>query len=188
VHNRSKKPSATKSVEVNIPISKVSIASVILIGLMTVVGYSGYLGIESVWKFTHPQIKLSLDAFKSLPNLAKRIPLPANPLLTFSGINPPNEAAKTAYLQSITSFNHEFHAKFAKSSLTDLSDNDLLNIGMTLCQAKSEMLAAKGAFSADEIINAYQARLVLRYPSLLGLESYIAGIGHNALNYLCGGI
>ena len=64
-------------VKVRLPITKVSIMSLVLAGLLTLMGYAGYLGVNSIWKFTHPQFNVSFDALKSLDYIARGISIPA---------------------------------------------------------------------------------------------------------------
>ena len=50
------KKNSTKDVSVSIPVTKVSIMTIVVALLISLVGYSGYLGVKSVWKFTHPEV------------------------------------------------------------------------------------------------------------------------------------
>ena len=69
--NKQPKNSKVVDVKIKIPLTTVSITSFFLIGLLTLIGYSGYLAVNSIWKFTHPQINVSLDALKSLKYIAE---------------------------------------------------------------------------------------------------------------------
>ena len=44
-----------------------------------------------------------------------------------------------------------------------------------------------GEFSRAEIIKAFQAKFVLRYPRVKGLDIYLDGVGQAAFDHLCGG-
>lgn len=186
--NAKKKAKENKSIEVkvNVHFSKTSFMSLILVGLIGLIGYSGYLGVNSLWKFTHPQFNISLDSFKSLEYIAKGLNIPPISGPNFLTGPAPAETAKTAYLQSIAEYKNEFRTQYPNSRLLGIPDNDLLNIGWSMCTAKQEAITKNGSFSKDEIIAAYQAKFVLKYPGVAGLEVYLNGIAQRAFDNLCG--
>ena len=174
-------------VKVNVHLSKASFMSFVLIVLIGLVGYSGYLGVSSLWKFTHPKFVVSLDSLKSLEYVAKGLSIPPISAPNFSYGNGPDEAAKTSYLQSVEEFKKEFRIKFPNSKLLQIPDNDVLNIGWSICTAKNQAISKSGNFSKEEIINAYQSKFVLKYLNVAGLDTYIDGIAKKAFDKLCGG-
>jgi energy-converting hydrogenase Eha subunit C len=184
-----KKGKESKSIEVKVslPITKVSMMSLLLAGLLTLMGYAGYLGVNSVWKFTHPQVNVSLDALKSLGYIARQVSIPAFPGPYLNNPNAPSDTAKASYLKAINEFEVEFRAKYPQSKLLNISDNELFNIGDAICSAKKESIAKSGDYSREEIINAFQAKFVLRYPGIEGLGMYIDAVGQRAFDHLCGG-
>jgi energy-converting hydrogenase Eha subunit C len=184
-----KKGKESKSIEVKVslPITKVSMMSLLLAGLLTLMGYAGYLGVSSVWKFTHPQVNVSLDALKSLGYIARQVSIPAFPGPYLNNPNAPSDTAKASYLKAINEFEVEFRAEYPQSKLLNISDNELFNIGDAICSAKKESIAKSGDYSREEIINAFQAKFVLRYPGIEGLGMYIDAVGQRAFDHLCGG-
>lgn len=184
-----KKAKESKSVEVKVslPITKVSMMSLLLVGLLTLIGYAGYLGVNSVWKFTHPQVNVSLDALKSLGYIARQVSIPAIQGPYINNPNAPNDTAKASYLKAITEYEVEFRTTYPQSKLLNISDNELFNIGDAICTAKKDAIAKSGEFSREEIINAFQAKFVLRYPRIEGLGIYLDAIGQRAFDHLCGG-
>lgn len=184
-----KKAKESKSIEVKVslPITKVSMMSLLLVGLLTLIGYAGYLGVNSVWKFTHPQVNVSLDALKSLGYIARQVSIPAIQGPYINNPNAPNDTAKASYLKAITEYEVEFRTTYPQSKLLNISDNELFNIGDAICTAKKDAIAKSGEFSREEIINAFQAKFVLRYPRIEGLGIYLDAIGQRAFDHLCGG-
>jgi len=184
-----KKAKESKSIEVKVslPITKVSMMSLLLVGLLTLIGYAGYLGVNSVWKFTHPQVNVSLDALKSLGYIARQVSIPAIQGPYINNPNAPNDTAKASYLKAITEYEVEFRTTYPQSKLLNISDNELFNIGDAICTAKKGAIAKSGEFSREEIINAFQAKFVLRYPRIEGLGIYLDAIGQRAFDHLCGG-
>jgi hypothetical protein len=184
-----KKGKESKSIEVKVslPITKVSMMSLLLAGLLTLMGYAGYLGVNSVWKFTHPQVNVSLDALKSLGYIARQVSIPAFPGPYLNNPNAPSDTAKASYLKAINEFEVEFRAEYPQSKLLNISDNELFNIGDAICSAKKESIAKSGDYSREEIVNAFQAKFVLRYPGIEGLGMYIDAVGQRAFDHLCGG-
>lgn len=184
-----KKAKESKSIEVKVslPITKVSMMSLLLVGLLTLIGYAGYLGVNSVWKFTHPQVNVSLDALKSLGYIARQVSIPAIQGPYINNPNAPNDTAKASYLKAITEYEVEFRTNYPQSKLLNISDNELFNIGDAICTAKKDAIAKSGEFSREEIINAFQAKFVLRYPRIEGLGIYLDAIGQRAFDHLCGG-
>ena len=184
-----KKAKESKSIEVKVslPITKVSMMSLLLVGLLTLIGYAGYLGVNSVWKFTHPQVNVSLDALKSLGYIARQVSIPAIQGPYINNPNAPNDTAKASYLKAITEYEVEFRTTYPQSKLLNISDNELFNIGEAFCTAKDDAIAKSGEFSREEIINAFQAKFVLRYPRIEGLGIYLDAIGQRAFDHLCGG-
>lgn len=184
-----KKGKESKSIEVKVslPITKVSMMSLLLAGLLALMGYAGYLGVNSVWKFTHPQVNVSLDALKSLGYIARQVSIPAFPGPYLNNPNAPSDTAKASYLKAINQFEVEFRAEYPQSKLLNISDNELFNIGDAICSAKKESIAKSGDYSREEIINAFQAKFVLRYPGIEGLGMYIDAVGQRAFDHLCGG-
>ena len=182
------KSSNAIEVKVRLPITKVSIMSLVLAGLLTLMGYAGYLGVNSIWKFTHPQFNVSFDALKSLDYIARGIPLPAIPGPYINNPDAPSDTAKANYLKAITEYEVEFRAEYPKSRLLNISDNELFNIGNAFCTAKKEAIAKSGEYSREEIVKAFQAKYVLRYPGIEGLGIYLDAVGQRAFDQLCGGI
>ena len=184
-----KKGKESKSIEVKVslPITKVSMMSLLLAGLLALMGYAGYLGVNSVWKFTHPQVNVSLDALKSLGYIARQVSIPSFSGPYLNNPNAPSDTAKASYLKAINEFEVEFRAEYPQSKLLNISDNELFNIGDAICSAKKESIAKSGDYSREEIINAFQAKFVLRYPGIEGLGMYIDAVGQRAFDHLCGG-
>jgi hypothetical protein len=186
--NKRPKNSKVVDVKVKIPLTTVSITSFFLIGLLTLIGYSGYLAVNSIWKFTHPQFNVSFDALKSLDYIARGIPVPAIPGPYINNPDAPSDTAKANYLKAITEYEVEFRAEYPKSRLLNISDNELFNIGNAFCTAKKEAIAKSGDYSREEIVKAFQAKYVLRYPGIEGLGIYLDAVGQRAFDQLCGGI
>jgi hypothetical protein len=182
-----KKPEDVKMVQVKvkIPITTVSITSVLLVGLLTVVGYAGYLGVNSIWKFTHPKISVSLDSLRALPYIASGSALPSFPTLPFPVDRTPTSTDQEAYLKSISEFKAEFRIDFPKSGLLNISNSEFLNMGVAFCETKNEVVTKTGEFNPEEVILAYQSKFVLRYPGMNGLDQFIAGVGQRAFDNLC---
>ena len=181
---------ATKSVElkVKVPLTGTFFMSILLVLLMAAVGYSGYLGVNSIWKFTHPKFSFSVDSVKSLRYIAKGIEIPPLPGPDFSTGNAPQETATVTYLQKVSEFKSQFRSKYPDSKLLDLSDNEILNIGWEICKAKNTFTSnGNGKYSKPEIISGFQAKFILRYPTIKGLNDFVAGVGNQALDTLCGG-
>lgn len=181
----SAKPS--KTVEVKVPLSSTSFMAVLLAGLLTLMFYGSYLGVKSIWNFTHPKFNISADAFRIIPILVKG-QFPASiSAPTFEGAQtPPDVTTQTTYLQEVAKFKEEFRKDFPNSKLLSVTSNDLLNMGWSFCQAKEKSIADTGDYSRDEIIKAHQAKFVVQYLSMGGLDVFIDGIGNRAFDYLCG--
>ena len=181
------KPASTKPVQVKvkIPVTTVSITSILLIGLLSGIGYSGYLGVKSLWNFTHPQFSVSLDSFRALAYIAKGTEIPPLSLPTFPVDKAPDINTQTAYRAVIKEFRNEFRIKYPKSGLLNISDNELINMGWAFCEVKDESIAKDGKFDREAIISAFQSKYVLRYPGMNGLGVYIDGVGQRAFDYLC---
>jgi len=179
-----------KSIEVKVrlPLTKVSLMSLLLAGLLTLIGYAGYLGVNSIWKFTHPQFNVSLDALKSLDYIARGVSIPPIPGPLFNTPDAPTSEAKTNYLKAVNEYEVEFRTQFPQSKLLNLSDNELFNIGTAFCSAKKEAIEKSGDFSREEIVKTFQAKFVLRYPGIEGLGVYLDAIAQRAFDQLCGGI
>ena len=182
------KASNSIEVKVRLPLTKVSLMSLLLAGLLTLMGYAGYLGVNSIWKFTHPQFNVSLDALKSLDYIARGVSIPPIPGPLFNTPDAPTSEAKTNYLKAINDYEVEFRTKFPQSKLLNLSDNELFNIGTAFCSAKKEAIEKSGDFSREEIVKTFQAKYVLRYPGIEGLGVYLDAIAQRAFDQLCGGI
>jgi len=172
-------------VKVRIPITTVSITSVLLIGLLTIIGYSGYLGVKSIWDFTHPKFNVSFDSLRALPYIASGTEIPPFPVLPFPLDRSPTTSAQETYLQAVSEFRGEFRRDFPNSKLLNISDNEFLNMGIAFCETKNESITKTGEYLPEEIISAYQAKFVLRYPGMKGLDQFLAGIGQRALDNLC---
>jgi len=82
----------------------------------------------------------------------------------------------------------EFRTQYPQSKLLNISDNELFNIGNAFCAAKKEAIAKTGDYSREEIVKAFQAKYVLRYPGIEGLGIYLDAVGQRAFEQLCGGI
>ena len=189
--SKAKKPGKSSSaieVKVRLPITKVSIMSVVLAGLLAVMGHAGYLGVNSIWKFTHHQFNVSFDALKSLDYIARGISIPAIPGPYINKPDAPSDSAKANYLKAITEYEVEFRTLFPKSKLLNISDNELFNVGDAFCTAKKDAIAKTGDYSREEIVKAFQAKYVLRYPGIEGLGIYLDAVGQRAFDQLCGGI
>lgn len=181
------KPSKSIEVKVRLPLTRVTFMSIFLAGLLTFVGYAGYLGVSSVWKFTHPKFNVSLDVFRSLDYISKGLTIPALPTpLNVSSIAPTDEA-KNRYLQSVSEYEEEFRLTYPNSRLLIISENELMGIGLAFCQAKSESVDGSGNFSRAEIVEAFQAKFVLRYPGIEGLGVYLDAVAQRSFDQLCGG-
>jgi len=182
------KSKQSKSIEVklNVRYSKTTFMSLLLASLIGLMGYSGYLGVSSLWKFTHPQFHVSLDSLKSLGYIAKglRVPPIAGP--TIINGQGPAEADKTTFLQSVSDYKSEFLTQYPASKLVTIPDNDLLNIGWSMCTAKKDAIAKTGSYSRETIISEYQAKFVLTYPKLPGLSVFLNAVGQRAFDHLCG--
>ena len=161
--------------------------SLLLAGLLTLMGFAGYLGVSSIWKFTHPQFNVSLDALKSIGYIASKAPLPTFPKPAFNNPGDPGPVEQGNYLRAINDYEVEFRAKYPDSKLLVISDNELFNIGNAICTAKKNSIAKSGDFSREEIITAFQAKFVLRYPKVEGLGIYLEAVGQRAFDHLCGG-
>jgi hypothetical protein len=188
--SKAKKPGKSSNaieVKVRLPITKVSIMSVFLAGLLAVMGYAGYLGVNSIWKFTHPQFNVSLDALKSIGYIANKASMPAFPKPAFNNPGDPDSTEQGNYMKAISEFKTEFRIQFPGSQLLNISDNELFNIGSAFCKAKEEEKTKSGEFSREEIVKAFQAKFVLRYPRVEGLDVYLDGVGQAAFDHLCGG-
>ena len=162
--------------------------TLILIGLISLVGYSGYLGVNSIWKFTHPQFHFSADSLKSLGYIAKGTPIPpiAGPTAA-EGFNIPEEKT-AAYLQSVAQFKSEFRKKHPYSKLLGVPDTDILNLGWNLCKAKETAYSQTGSFKKEEAKLALKAKLILKYWQIDGLNEYLDGISELAYQELCGDV
>lgn len=182
------KSSNTIEVKVRLPVTKVSVMSLLLAGLLGLMGYAGYLGVNSIWKFTHPQFKVSLDALKSLDYIARGVSIPPIPGPLFNTPEAPSDIAKANYLKAVTEYEVEFRTQFPQSKLLNLSDNELFNIGTAFCAAKKEAIEKSGDFSREEIVETFQATFVLRFPGIEGLGIYLDAIAQRAFDQLCGGI
>lgn len=185
-----KAPKMTKSKEVNVkvPLSSTSFMAVVLAGLLSLMVYGSYLGVKSIWNFTHPKFNISADAFRILPILVKgQFPV-SIPAPTFSGSsNPPDATAQSLYIQQVEVFKQDFRKTYPNSKLLNISQNDLLNMGWSFCQAKEKSISETGDYSREEIIKAHQSKFVIQYLSIGGLNIFIDGIGNRAFDYLCGG-
>jgi hypothetical protein len=182
------KSSNAIKVEVRLPVTKVSVMSLVLAGLLAVMGYAGYLGVNSIWKFTHPQFNVSFDAFKSLDYISRGISIPAIPGPYINNPNAPSDSAKANYLKAISEYKAEFRSRYPDSKLLNISDNELFNIGDAFCTAKKDAIAKSGDYSREEIVNAFQAKYVIRYPGIEGLGIYLDAVAQRAFDQLCGGI
>ena len=182
------KSSNSIEVKVKLPITKVSVMSLVLAGLLTLMGYAGYLGVNSIWKFTHPQFNVSFDALKSLDYIARGISIPAIQGPYINNPDAPSDSAKANYLKAIIEYEVEFRTQYPQSKLLNISDNELFNIGNAFCTAKKDAIAKTGDYSREEIVKAFQAKYVLRYPGIEGLGIYLDAVGQRAFEQLCGGI
>ena len=184
---KTKKSIGDKSIEVkvNVPITGVSLTSLLLAGLLVLIGYSGYLGVKSIWKFTHPRFEISADSFKALAYVAKNTTIPQLPIPTLSGKNIPDDTKKAEFFESLKIFKSEFSTEYRNSALLRIPDNAILAMGWSFCQAKQKSIDTTGKFSVDEIISEFQSKFVLKYVNIPGLGTYLAGVGQTALNHLC---
>ena len=184
---KTKKSKESKSIEVkvNVPITGVSLTSLLLVSLLALIGYSGYLGVKSIWNFTHPKFSVSLDTFRALGYIATNKPVPPFAFPAFTGSNAPDTTAQSEYLQAMRDFKKTFLETHSNSPLAQISDNELLSVGWSFCQAKKKSIDATGKFSAADIISSHQAKYVLRYPNIKGLGEFLSGLGDQAFNHLC---
>jgi hypothetical protein len=189
VPKKQKKMASSKTVEVKVPLTSTSFMAILLAGLLSLMVYGSYLGVKSIWNFTHPKFEISADAFRILPILIKGQFPGVIPTPTFDGADtPPDATAQMTYLQEVTKFKGEFRKDFPTSKLLSISANDLLNMGWSFCKAKEKSVADTGEFSRDEIIEAHKAKFVVPYLLVGGLDVFIDGIGNRAFDHLCGGI
>jgi hypothetical protein len=179
--------SKSLDVKVSLPVTKVSIMSLLLVGLLAVMGYAGYLGVTSIWKFTHPQFNVSLDALKSLDYIAKQVSIPIIPGPLFNEADAPNVAARANYLRAMSQYNTEFRIEYPESRLLEIKEPELLNIGSAFCAAKKDAVAKTGDFSREEIVKTFQAKFILRYPRIEALGPYLDAVAQRAFDHLCGG-
>lgn len=177
--------SSSKDVSVSIPITKVSIMTVVVLLLASLVGYSGYLGVKSIWKFTHPNISISLDTFKALGYIAENKAIPSFAIPSISGDYIPDEVSRTAFIQAMSEYEREFLSEFPNSRLAQIPDNALVGLGWSFCQAKKKSINESGTFSKEEIIKAHQGSLLLRYWQIKGLNVFLEGLGERAFENLC---
>ena len=184
---RGKSPNSIE-VKIRLPITKISVMSLILAGLITLMGYAGYLGMNSIWKFTHPQFNVSLDSLRSLEYISENVSIPPIPGPLFNETDAPSDIEKENYLKAISEYEVDFRVQFPKSKLIFISDNELFNIGIAFCAAKKEAIEKSGDFSREEIIETFQAKFVLRYAGIEGLGIYLDAVGQRAFDQLCGGI
>jgi hypothetical protein len=176
----------SKSVEVKVPVTGTSFMVLLLSGLIALIGYSGYLGVNSIWKFTHPQFNVSLDALQSLKYIANGVAIPPIAGPAYEDGIAPTESATVTYIQKVKEFKIEFREQFPGSKLLNISDNEFLNIGWSFCKAKQEALDKDGDYSRTDIIDAHQAKFILKYPRIPGLDVYLSGVGNRAFDFLCG--
>lgn len=183
---KNKKQSKSVEVKVKVPVTGSSFMVLLLAGLISLIGYSGYLGVNSIWKFTHPQFNVSLDALQSLKYIANGVNIPPIAGPSYEDGVPPTESATATYIQKVKEFNIEFRDQFPGSKLLNITDNEFLNIGWSFCKAKQEAIAKNGDYSRTDIINAHQAKFILKYPRIAGLDVYLNGVGNRAFDHLCG--
>lgn len=186
--SKGRKSSSSIEVKVRLPMTKVSIMSLLLAALLTLVGYAGYLGVNSIWKFTHPQFNVSLDSFKSLEYIARGVGVPPIPGPIYINNVAPADLEKANYLKAMSEYKVDFRTQFPQSRLLSISDNELLNIGWAFCTAKADSIAKSGEFSREDIVATFESRFVLRYPGIEGLGIYLNAVAQNAFDQLCGGI
>jgi hypothetical protein len=103
------KGSNSIEVKVKLPVTKVSIMSVLLAGLLTLMGYAGYLGVNSIWKFTHPQFNVSLDALKSIGYIASKASMPTFPKPAFNNPGDPDTTEQENYMIQTILLLHDLH-------------------------------------------------------------------------------
>lgn len=184
------KPEAAKAksveVKVRVPLTSTGFMSIVLAALIASMGYSGYLGVKSIWNFTHPQFNVSVDAFRILPVLFDTGKLPMNPVTAGTIENPIDEIKKKAFLDETRLFLSDFRKKFPGSKLGIVGDNDLVNMATSFCTAKSEALAKGETPDPDAIISAHLAKFVLQYPTIDGLSEFLTGVGNSAFKNICG--
>lgn len=189
---RRDKSRTSKQVEVELNLPKVSITgfsamSVVIILSLSLIASSGYFAVKSIWNFTHPKFNISLDTFKAIGYIASGQNLPAISLPTFSEGSGPTDAQKAEFNSALTTFRSDFREKFPSSRLAQLPDNVLLGIAWSFCQAKEEAVSKTGKFVPQEIIDAHQAKLLLRYPFVAGLNEFVDSIGQLSFQSLCKG-
>lgn len=176
----------TVEVKVDVPVTKSGFMSIVLALLLALICYSGYLGVTSIWKFTHPQFNISLDSFKSLAYIAKGVKIPPIAGPTASQGYDISEEKTSSYLKSMYDFKNEFRQKHFNSKLLLIPDTDLLNIGWSLCKQKDAAKSNNGSFSQTEATFALKAKFILRYWQIDGLSEFLDGVAANAYQNLCG--
>lgn len=180
-----KEDSKSVEVQVNVPITGSSLTALLLATLLALVGYSGYLGVKSIWKFTHPRFEISADTFKAVAYAAKNTTIPSFSIPALTGDRLPDEATKGRFLESAKTFKADFSNQFPNSYLLKIPDLALIEMGWTFCKAKQKSVQDTGTYSADEIITEYQSQFVLKYVNLKGLDVFLSGIGQSAFKELC---
>lgn len=179
------KKNSTKDISVSIPVTKVSIMTIVVALLISLVGYSGYLGVKSVWKFTHPEINISLDTFRALKYVAGNQAIPSFAIPSISGDYIPDEVSRSAFSGAMAEYRKEFLSEFPNSRLAQIPDNALIGLGWSFCQAKKKSIEKSGTYSKEEIIKAHQGSLLLRYWQINGLNVFLEGLGERAFENLC---
>lgn len=184
--NKKSVQSHSMEVKVDVPITKSGIMLVILILLISLVGYAGFLSVNSIWKFTHPKFNISLDAFKSLSYISKGVSIPpiAGPSVS-NGFNIPEDRTNK-FLKSVTEYKNEFRNKHPNSNLISIPDTDFLNFAWSLCQLKESSIAKTGAFNQADAIFALKSKFILRYWNIGGLSEFLDGVSERALLNMCG--
>lgn len=192
VRKKREKTKSSKQVEIELDLPKVSLTgfsmmSAIILLSISLIGFSGYFAVKSIWNFTHPKFNISLDTFKAIGYIASGQNLPAIGLPSFPDGMGPTDLEKSEFNSALPAFRSEFREKFPGSRLAQLPDNVLIGLAWSFCQAKDEAVTKTGKFVPQEIIDAHQAKLLLRYPFVAGLNEFVDGIGQLAFQTLCKG-
>lgn len=176
---------SAKAVEVQFSFTKVTIMSMLILGLTGLIGYSGFLGVKSLWDFTHPKFEISLDSFKALGYIAagQIIPNDSDGVVP-EPLDPMVEQAQTDFLTGVREFQREFQVSHQGSPLLRIPVQELLLMGNSFCGTKAESIAS-GEFNPVDVIKGYQREFTLRYPQLRGIDEFISGIGNLAFDNLC---
>lgn len=182
---KTKSVQSSKTVEVQFSFTKVTMMSVLILALTGLIGYSGFLGVKSLWDFTHPKFDISLENFKALGYIAAGQVVPNDSTDTTSEpLDPKIEEAQAAFMTGVREFQREFRLTYPNSPLLRIPAQELILMGNAFCSTKAESIV-NGEFDPADVIKSFQREFTLRYPQLSGIDEFIAGIGNEAFENLC---